>query len=503
MSIELFGILENIIVYKLDSCETPLYQIISGNRRKKAAEIVGLNEVPCTIVEPVEITEALVRSHQEHRTKEPSDILKELLVLKEQFGLRQGVRPTTPEMIKAKKYKDALISEVGKHTTDRLLAIHKVAVELSDNDDVKYKSLIGRLDKSNNITGTLKTLANELKEKQNRVQTPTNFEVRKTNIRIIPKSSENVEDIEDESVQLVVASPPFHEKRDYKLGVGELGHENTVQSFVNRLVNHFSDYKRILRKDGTMWINLGDYIDGFGYEMAPERFAIAMMDNGWILHDKIIWVKNNPPYSNSHRSVLANEFIYVFKKQDFVHYDTQWVKEHQQFNGQITYGHIDKKIKLKSVFDFRENIIITNVANNSVLANECKKQGYNLTHHATFPLSIPTIAILTGSKPGDLILDPFSGVATTAKATQILGRSFVGYELNPTYMKQGEIRLDMPLESEIEYLEESGTTAQDIDEVDGGRKYVGNGLNEKYLAISECRLENYDQDVKYEMGLAS
>jgi hypothetical protein len=61
----------------------------------------------------------------------------------------------------------------------------------------------------------------------------------------------------------------------------------------------------------------------------------------------------------------------------------------------------------------------------------------------------------------------------------------------------------MPLESEIEYLEKSGTTAQDIDEVDGGRKYVGNGLNEKYLAISKCRLENYDQDVKYEMGLAS
>jgi len=453
MSVELFGILENIIVYKMDNSETPMYQIISGNRRKKAAEIVGLNEVPCTIVEPVEITEALVRSHQEHRTKEPSDILKELLVLKEQFGLRQGVRPTTPEMIKAKKYKDALISEVGKHTTDRLLAVHKVAVELSENNEDLYKSCMERLDKSNNITGTLKTLTNELKEKQNRVQTPTNFEVRKTNIRIIPKSSENVEDIEDESVQLVVTSPPFYAKRDYKLGAAELGQESTVKYFVNRLVKHFSDYKRILRKDGTMWINLGDYIDGYGYEMAAERFAIAMMDEGWILHDKIIWVKNNPPYSNSSRSVLANEFIYVFKKQDFVHYDTQWVKEHRQFNGQITYGHINKKIKLRTVFDFRDNVIMTNVANNSVLAAECQKQGYNLTHDATFPLSIPTIAILTGSKPGDLILDPFSGVATTAKAAQILGRSFIGYELNPTYMKQGEIRLDMPLESEIEYLQ--------------------------------------------------
>ncbi len=453
MSVELFGILENIIVYKMDNSETPMYQIISGNRRKKAAEIVGLNEVPCTIVEPVEITEALVRSHQEHRTKEPSDILKELLVLKEQFGLRQGVRPNTPEMIKAKKYKDALISEVGKHTTDRLLAVHKVAVELSENNEDLYKSCMERLDKSNNITGTLKSLSNELKEKQNRVQTPTNFEVRKTNIRIIPKSSDNVEDIEDESVQLVITSPPYFDIRDYKLGDEELGHESDVEFFVNRLVKHFSDYKRILRKDGTMWINLGDYIQGYGYEMAPERFAIGMMDKGWILHDKIIWVKNNPAYSNSNRTVNANEFIYVFKKQDFVHYDTQWVKEHQQLNGQITYGHVDKKIKLRSIFDFRENVIITNSVNNAVLAAECKRRGYNLTHHATFPLSIPTIAILTGSKPGDLVLDPFSGVATTAKSTQILGRSFVGYELNPTYMKQGEIRLEMPLESELEYCE--------------------------------------------------
>ena len=453
MSVELFGILENIIVYKMDNSETPMYQIISGNRRKKAAEIVGLNEVPCTIVEPVEITEALVRSHQEHRTKEPSDILKELLVLKEQFGLRQGVRPTTPEMIKAKKYKDALISEVGKHTTDRLLAIHKVAVELSENNEDLYKSCMERLDKSNNITGTLKSLSNELKEKQNRVQTPTNFEVRKPNIRIIPKSSENVEDIEDESVQLVITSPPYFDIRDYKLGDDELGHESSVEFFVNRLVKHFADYKRILRKDGTMWINLGDYLQGYGYEMAPERFALAMMDKGWILHDKIIWLKNNPVYSNSNRSVMANEFIFVFKKQDFVYYDTEWVKEHQQFNGQITLGHVDKKIKLRSVFDFRENVIITNVANNSVLAAECERKGYHLTHHATFPLSIPTIAILTGSKPGDLILDPFSGVASSAKSTQILGRSFVGYELNPTYMKQGEIRLEMPLELELEYLE--------------------------------------------------
>jgi site-specific DNA-methyltransferase (adenine-specific) len=455
MSIELFGILENIIVYKINDSDTPMYQIISGNRRKRAAERIGLDLVPCTILDYVEITESLVFSHQEQRTKSPSDLLRELITLRDKYGLKQGVQAKTPEIVKAKKYKNNLVREFGKNTTDRLVAIHKVASELSENNKSEYDKIMKRLDKSQNVDGTLKMLTKELKEKQNRQKTPSGFEIVKNDIRILPKSSDNVEDIEDESVQMVVTSCPYFELRDYKLGSNQLGQESTVDCYINRLVTHFSDYMRILKNDGTMWINLADYLQGNGYEMAPERFAIAMMNNGWLLHDKIIWVKNNPVYSNSNRCVMANEFIYVFKKSNSVQYNTEWVKEHQQFNGRITFGHVDKKIKLRSVFDFRENIIFTNVANNSAIASECQSKGYHLTHSATFPLSIPTIAILTGSKPGDLILDPFSGLATTAKASQILGRSFIGYELNPTFMKQGEIRLEMSLESDIEYLEAS------------------------------------------------
>ena len=166
MSVELFGILENIIVYKMDNSETPMYQIISGNRRKKAAELVGLNEVPCTIVEPVEITEALVRSHHGHRTIEPSIILKELILLKDHYGLRQGAKNKTPQMVKAKQYKDAIISMVGTHTIKRLASIHKIGKELSGSNEEQYSSIMRKLDKSGNIYGTLKGLQKELKEKQ-------------------------------------------------------------------------------------------------------------------------------------------------------------------------------------------------------------------------------------------------------------------------------------------------------------------------------------------------
>ena len=183
--------------------------------------------------------------------------------------------------------------------------------------------------------------------------------------------------------------------------------------------------------------------------MAAERFAIDMIDDGWILHDKIIWVKNNPVFTLGKRGVLANEFIYVFKKNPYCYYDQAWIKDYG-VSGKITVGKHEKHIKLRSVFDFRDNVLVTNSVNNSILRKECEKYGIHLTHDATFPLSVPMIAILTASKTGDVVLDPFSGTATVGKSCQILGRTYVGYELNPTYMRQGEIRL---LSNNDDYIE--------------------------------------------------
>jgi DNA modification methylase len=446
MSIELFGVLENIIVYQVDNGEAPTYQIISGNRRKKAAEMIGLTEVPCTVVEPVEITESLVRSHQEQRTKAPSDILKELLVLKEKFGLRQGVRPNTPEMFKAKQYKDAIISEVGKHTTDRLLAVHKVAMELSGNDEEQYCSILRKMDKSGNINGTLKNIQKQLKEKENRKITLGLDIVRHGSSVIYKKSSEFMTELDNESVQTIICSPPYFQMRDYKIGEDQLGQQKDVFDFSKKLARHFNDAKRALKPKGSLFVNLADRKKDGKLIPLVYSFTQEMINNGWIWVDNITWVKRNSQYTNTKSSMIVHENILHFVKSTQYQYSLDWMAASSKLDDGMLVSKGNRNLRIRSAFDFRHPFLTTNTPNNNWLKKACESNGIHLTHSATFPREIPIMAILSTSSEGDLIVDMFNG---------------------------------------------SGTTAQAVEEIGEGRRYVGYELNETYLAISKCRLENY------------
>lgn len=444
-SIELDGILEPLIVQPI-SGKTNQYKVVSGNRRLRAARKLNLEEVPVIIQETKPLSEELSMAHQQYREKKPSEILREVLNIKERYGLKQGVRSDlNPKVKKGQELKKEMVKKHSKTKIDKLVKIDKYLKVLSKDDPAVYDNELHRLDKSGSIDGTRKRLEKKVKESENRKKVGNTYEIIRENIKVYQKSSENLSEIQDNSVAAIVTSPPYFDIRDYKLGKNQLGHDLSADDFVNRLVSHFNDCKRVLRNNGTMWINIGDYVKGYGYTAVAEKFLVKMLENGWILHDKIIWVKNNPVFTNSNRCVLQNEFIYVFKKNDFVKYDPTWVKEHLNDFGFISLG--DKK--LKSVFDFRDNIVKTNVANNSSLRKACEKKGYNLTHDATFPISIPSIAIMTSSEPGDLILDPFNGTGTTGQSALHLGRKYIGYELNPTFIKQTEIRIDMPFEDDL------------------------------------------------------
>lgn len=458
MSIELFGVLENIIVYKIDNAETQSYQIVSGNRRKKAAEMIGMLEVPCTIIEPLEITESLVRSHQVQRSKEPSDILKELLILKERYKLKQGTRPSNPETLKAKKYRDAIIRNVGKHTTDRLMSIHKAASELAGNDNEKYNSILERLDKSGNITGTLKSLENELKERNNRKITEGLNIVEHCNSVVYKKSSEFMTELEDESVQTIICSPPYFQMRDYKIGSNQLGHQKTLEEFTTKLALHFTDAKRVLKSKGSLFVNLADRKSNG--KLVPLVFAFAqkMISQGWLWVDNITWIKNNPQYTNVKSSMCVHENILHFVKSTHYYYSLDWLQTSKIVDGGILVASGTRNIKFKSAWDFRHPFVTTNTPNNHWLKVACEKEGIALTHSATFPREIPLMAILSTSSQGDTIVDMFNG---------------------------------------------SGTTAQAVEEVGDGRKYVGYELNETYLAITKCRLENYDKVDEYSVKLAA
>ena len=89
---------------------------------------------------------------------------------------------------------------------------------------------------------------------------------------------------------------------------------------------------------------------------------------------------------------------------------------------------------------------------NFKLKEYCEKAGIHLTHSATFPISIPTIAIFTATQEMDLVLDPFNGTATTGRSALLFRRKYIGYDLNPTYIRQSEIRLQLPTILDIEEL---------------------------------------------------
>jgi len=106
---------------------------------------------------------------------------------------------------------------------------------------------------------------------------------------IFNKTSEDMSDIQDESVDCIVTSPPYWALRDYGVD-GQLGLEKTFEEYINKLCDIFDEGKRVLKKEGTCWVNLGDsYLSNKSLCMIPQRFAIEMINRGWILRNTIIW----------------------------------------------------------------------------------------------------------------------------------------------------------------------------------------------------------------------
>ena len=167
-----------------------------------------------------------------------------------------------------------------------------------------------------------------------------------------------------------------------------------------------------------------------------------MIKCGWDLNDEIIWLKNNPVYTEGNRTVRSHEYIFHFVKKGCTnfYYDSDLAKNISDPNGFEVYG-FDNKPKFFSAIQVENSTIRTNVSNTGKLRNQCKKEGLHLTHSATFPLDIPTCLVLLGSKPGDLVLDPYSGTSSVAEVCQLTGRNFVGYETCAEYVMASEIRI--------------------------------------------------------------
>lgn len=308
------------------------------------------------------------------------------------------------------------------------------------------------------------------------------------------------------SAQCVVTSPPYWALRDYGID-GQVGLERTPEQYVETMVGIFRGVHRVLRDDGTLWVNIGDcYVSdgGTGHQGKhgdrcqrshtqrtllakvadgdmkvkdlvgiPWMLAFALRADGWYLRDEIIWHKRNPtPESVRDRCTRAHEQLFMFTKSRRYFYDDEAIKEpvtgganaripgnkrhtagglyaagdeqHRRTGGLVAYA-ARKRAEAGSGIRYNDSFA---AAIGETVDTRRKRSVWSLTsepyeeaHFATFPTKLVEPCILAGSRPGDVVMDPFSGAGTTGLVALTHGRRYVGIELNPDYVAMSAKRI--------------------------------------------------------------
>jgi DNA modification methylase len=307
-----------------------------------------------------------------------------------------------------------------------------------------------------------------------------------------------------------VTSPPYWRLRDYGIE-GQLGLEATPEQYVAKMVAVFREVRRVLRDDGTLWLNLGDSYcshnggeSGYGDGRAnreergraiastglkpkdlvgiPWRVAFALQADGWYLRSDIIWAKPNPmPESVTDRPTKAHEYLFLLAKNDHYHYDADAIREpvsanthmrmsqnlaaqagsHRANGGAKTNGPMRAVLRGSSRTKLAEegSGIKANDSFESACClpvNERNKrsvwtiatQPFAEAHFATFPEKLVEPCVLAGCPEGGTVIDPFAGSGTTGVVAYRLGRKFIGVELNPEYAEMARRRVE-PWENQL------------------------------------------------------
>jgi len=303
--------------------------------------------------------------------------------------------------------------------------------------------------------------------------------------------------IADKSVNCCVTSPPYFGLRDYGCA-GQIGLEQTPDAYVAELIAVFREVRRVLRDDGTLWLNLGDSyastvkgsggagksrlgpnrdLQNIGHQkFEPRRFdmqglkpkdligipwrvAFALQADGWYLRQDIIWHKPNPmPESVKDRCTKAHEYIFLLSKSARYYYDAEAIKEdaggwngsefHDGKNLEVhpNVGKV-RKSKKRGEFSGKTNALPGREAFRAVTETRNKRsvwtvatQPYSGAHFATFPPNLIRPMILAGCPAGGTVLDPFGGSGTTGIVASANGRNAVLIELNPEYIRLAEDR---------------------------------------------------------------
>lgn len=310
----------------------------------------------------------------------------------------------------------------------------------------------------------------------------------------------------DESVHCCVTSPPYFGLRDYGVE-GQIGLEASLDEYLARLVEVFAEARRVLRTDGTLWLNIGDSYAGSwgaqsreatsqladrgvsaqqivahpkqtrtgsipaaaGYKPkdligVPWSLAFALRADGWYLRSEIIWHKRAPmPSSATDRPTVAHEQMFLLSRSPRYHYDGAAITEPAKYDGPNGAQHspyaqgfgrrtpeqeAERREKRRSVLPGGNGAMSypARTANKRSVWT-LSSEPFAEAHFATFPTKLIEPCILAGCPEGGTVLDPFAGASTTGVVATRLDRSYIGIELNPAYVEMGRrrIRDDAPL----------------------------------------------------------
>lgn len=299
---------------------------------------------------------------------------------------------------------------------------------------------------------------------------------------------ESLKELPDQSVNCCVTSPPYWGLRDYG-NDGQIGLEQTPDAFIDELVAVFREVKRVLRNDGTLWVNMGDSYSshkdcksvsqtlsrGGSSESAsviekgksvsrnskvlksvglknkdlvgiPWMLAFALRADGWYLRQDIIWNKPNPmPESVGDRCTKAHEYIFLLSKEPKYYFDNEAIKEPSaqlgktkiRFGGNKYGDSDDPKHATKSGNEYTDS-----GKRNKRSVWTVTKRPFKGAHFATFPPALIEPCILAGCPEGGTVLDPFFGAGTTGLVAQRHNRKWIGCELNPEYAAIAQARIE-------------------------------------------------------------
>lgn len=297
----------------------------------------------------------------------------------------------------------------------------------------------------------------------------------------------------ENSVDCCVTSPPYYMLRNYGVD-GQIGLEETPQLFIRRLTDVFREVKRVLKKEGTLWVTIGDSYNGSGKAVGvdfsksnsiqksnshsqqtlatrvkglkpkdligiPFMLAFALREDGWYLRQDIIWHKPNPmPESVKDRCTKSHEYIFLLSKSSKYYFDYKAVMEKAAYDGRKdTWAKGSRKYAQKNATGLTMQTFAAReherwmcdeqgefVRNKRSVWTVCTKPEQE-AHFACFPQKLIENCIKAGCPENGIVLDPFMGSGTTAVVARKLGRNYIGIELNQEYVKIADKKLNMQL----------------------------------------------------------